>query len=271
MSILEALILGIIQGLTEYLPVSSSGHLVLVRQILDVEISDPTLFDIVLHGATALSTIIFFRKQIIALVVNFFKKEDTEARKMVLFIILSAIPVIAIGLLVPKEIYNLEFLGGNTKLITVGFLLVLTGLLLISTYYAKTKDGKLNFLKVIVIGLSQAISVLPGISRSGSTISTALLLNVDKQKASFFSFLMVIPVILGANVLELKDYFEAQQSASITSDISLNALIVGFISAFLVGLLACKWMINLVNNGKLIYFAYYCFAVAIFVFGYSFF
>ena len=186
MSILEALILGVIQGLTEYLPVSSSGHLVLVREILNVEISDPTLFDIVLHGATALSTIIFFRKQIIELIVNFFKKEDTESKKMVLFIILSAVPVVAIGLLVRKDIYNLEFLGGDTKLIAVGVLLLFTGLLLISTYYAKTKDGNINFLKAIVIGLSQAVSVLPGISRSGATISTALLLNVDKRKASFF-------------------------------------------------------------------------------------
>jgi len=269
MSTLEALILGIIQGLTEYLPVSSSGHLVLVREILGVQISDPTLFDIVLHGATALSTIFFFRKQIFKLIISFFKKGYIETKKTVLYIIVSAIPVICIGLFLPKELYSLEILSANHKLLAVGLLLFLTGLLLLSTYFSKTKEGDINLFKAILIGLSQAISVLPGISRSGSTISTALLLNIKKEKASFFSFLMVIPVILGANILELKDYFDTHNAIEASNEISLKALSVGFISAFLVGLLACKWMINLVNNGKLIYFAYYCFAVSIFVLSYT--
>jgi len=255
MSIFEALILGIIQGLTEFLPVSSSGHLELGSVILGTKTSDNLLFSILVHAATALSTIIIFRQQIIELLVDLFKFEWNESTRYIAMIILSMIPVGIIGVFFEDKVESL-FSG---QILLVSIMLIITGTLLLISNYTKPKDGSVNFPKALIIGLAQSIAIMPGISRSGATITTGLFLGVERSKAAKFSFLMVLPPILGAALLKTLDLLKAPE---MTTSISSTALIVGFIAAFVSGLIACKWMINLVKRGKLIYFAYYCFIVA---------
>ncbi len=257
MNLLEALILGIVQGLTEFLPVSSSGHLQIGTAILGINPSDNLLFTIIVHGATVTSTIIVFWKDIISIFKGLIKFKMNEETKLVLYIILSMIPVGIVGVFFESQVA--QFFDG--QVIFVAAMLMITGFLLLATNYLKAKNttGKLSYLKSIIIGLAQAFAVLPGISRSGATIATGLILGVDKEKATRFSFLMVIPPILAATLLKVIDIVN---QPIFTSEISTAALAVGFIAALIFGIFACKWMINIVKKGNLIYFAYYCFAVS---------
>tara|TARA_R110000868_G_scaffold144753_1_gene364084 strand:- start:811 stop:1605 length:795 start_codon:yes stop_codon:yes gene_type:complete len=254
MTFLEAIILGIIQGLTEFLPVSSSGHLEIGTVLLGVKSKDNLLFSIVVHGATALSTIVVFRKDILLIIKDILKFEWNDSVEFSLKIIISMIPVGVVGVLFEDKISS--FFGG--QILLVGSMLILTGLLLLFTFFKGQSSGNVTYPKAILIGIAQAIAIMPGISRSGATISTALLLGVDKEKAAKFSFLMVLIPILGATLLKVKDLIETPELAS---DISSLSLIAGFLAAFASGLLACKWMISIVKKGKLIYFAIYCFII----------
>lgn len=260
MEILHSIILGIVQGLTEFLPVSSSGHLEIVKAILqDEKIGEESmLMTVVLHGATALSTIYIFRKDISEIVNGLFsgiKKEVNFSLK----IILSMIPAALVGLIWEEEIEKL--FGGN--LILVGSMLIITALLLYFADKAKPTTKNLSFLNSIIIGFSQAIAIIPGISRSGATISTSVLLGIDKEKSARFSFLMVVPLIIGKIV---KDIFSGEIAFNSSDSLPL---LFGFISAFIVGIIACKWMIQIVKNSNLKYFAFYCIIVGSVVILYS--
>lgn len=254
MNWIEALILGIIQGLTEFLPVSSSGHLELGKVILGVEATKSLTFSIVVHGATVLSTIVVFRKEILELIRGFFRFELNEETHYLLKIVVSMIPVVIIGMLFKDYVESL--FTGNVLL--VGSMLIVTATLLAFTYYAKPRDKKISYKDALIIGIVQAIAVLPGISRSGSTISTGLLLGNNKERTARFSFLMVLIPIIGAN---LKDMLDGNMSDA--SGIGTMSLVIGFIAAFISGLLACTLMINIVKRGKLIYFAIYCLVVGL--------
>lgn len=248
MSYLEALLLGIIQGLTEFLPVSSSGHLELGKAILGVEFEQSLTFTIVVHGATVLSTIIIFWHTLIKLAKDLFEFRWNESTRYVAMLLFSAIPVFVIGMFFKDQVESLF----DGRILFVGIMLLVTATLLGFTFYAKSKDRGLNFRDAFVIGIAQAVAVLPGISRSGSTIATALLLGNKRKEAAQFSFLMVLLPILGANFLDILEMESAQVSSS------FGILAIGFVAAFVSGLLACKWMLKLVQRGKLIYFAIYC-------------
>ncbi|MCK5539232.1 MAG: undecaprenyl-diphosphate phosphatase [Bacteroidales bacterium] len=252
---LEALILGVIQGLTEFLPVSSSGHLELTKFIFGNEKAPESsmLMTVVLHGATALSTIVIFRKDILEIFIGLFQFKWNEQTKFSLKIVLSMFPAAAVGVLLESE---LEMLF-DKQILLVGLMLIVTAILLYFADKAKTTDKGVGFWSAIIIGVSQAIAILPGISRSGATISTSVLLGIDRAKSARFSFLMVVPLILGKMAKDIS-------SGEINTDMG-NAmpLLVGFIAAFVVGLLACTWMIKIVKNSKLTYFAVYCLIVGI--------
>tara|TARA_R110001592_G_scaffold100281_4_gene284695 strand:+ start:851 stop:1642 length:792 start_codon:yes stop_codon:yes gene_type:complete len=255
MTIFEAIILGIVQGLTEFLPVSSSGHLEIVKAILgDTSVpQESLLMTVVLHAATALSTIVIFRKEITELVTGLFQFKNNDQFKYSLKIVVSMIPAAIIGVLFDEEIESL--FGG--QLLLVGFMLILTAGLLFLADKAKRTDKAVSMPNAVTIGIAQAIAILPGISRSGATISTAVLLGIDREKAARFSFLMVVPLILGKVA---KDILSGDIAAS---QIESSSLIVGFLAAFIAGLFACKWMIALVKKSQLKYFSYYCFAVGL--------
>jgi len=252
MNWIQALILGIIQGLTEFLPVSSSGHLEISKVLLGTEIKDNLTFDIVVHAATVCSTIVVFRKDLQLLFSGFFKMKWNTETQYISKILLSAIPVVFVGLFLEDKVESL-FSG---DLIFVALMLFVTALLLSFTYYAKPKDKSISFVNAFIIGIAQALAVLPGISRSGATIATALLLKNKREDAARFSFLMVLLPILGKAGLDLV-------SGKMNSEaLAILPLIVGFVSAFVVGLVACRLMIRIVKNSKLIYFAIYCALVA---------
>ncbi len=252
MTIVEAILLGIIQGLTEFLPISSSGHIELAKAILQTEFSDNLLFSIVVHAATASSTIVVFRKDIYEILKEIFKFQWNEQTRFATQIIISIVPVGIIGVLFEDQIEAI-FTG---RIGFVGIMLLITALLLFFTYFKKSMDKGITLGKAFIIGIAQAIAILPGISRSGSTIATALLMGVRKEDATRFSFLMVLIPILGATFLKILDFLEEPAIAASTS---AEVLVMGFIMAFLVGLAACTWMIKIVKRGKLIYFAIYCF------------
>ena len=195
MSWLEALILGIIQGLTEFLPVSSSGHLELGKAILGVEAKESLIFTVVVHGATVLSTIVVFYKEIIDLFVGFFKFKWNDSTKYIAKIAISMIPVLIVGLFFKDEVEAL--FAGNILL--VGSMLIVTAILLGFTYFAKKNTKSIGFIDSFIIGVAQAFAVIPGISRSGSTIATGILLGNKKELVARFSFLMVLIPIIGAN------------------------------------------------------------------------
>lgn len=256
MNFIESIILGIIQGLTEFLPVSSSGHLELGKALLHIELENDLLFSIIVHAATTLSTIVVFRNDIMLIIRDIFKFEWNESTQFAAKIILSMIPVGIVGLLFKNEVEG--FFQGDIQL--VGFMLCLTGVLLLLTHFIKDRQGgEVTFWRAIVIGIAQAVAIIPGLSRSGATISTALLIGTDRSKAARFSFLMVILPIIGATLLEVKDYLEQPS----TLDLSPLVLVAGFVSSFVAGLFACKLMIDLIKKGKLIYFSIYCFIVGI--------
>lgn len=249
---LEALILGIVQGLTEFLPVSSSGHLELGKAILGVNAEKSLAFTVVVHGATVLSTIVVFYKDILNLFKGLFAFKWNEETIYIVKILISMIPVIILGIFFKEQIEG--FFTGNV--LFVGSMLIITSLLLASTYLIKQNERKITYLDSFIIGIAQAFAVLPGISRSGSTISTGLLLGNRKANIAKFSFLMVLIPILGAN---FKDIYDGGMTAE--DGVGILPLLVGFLAAFISGLLACKWMIGIVKKGKLLYFSIYCFIV----------
>lgn len=252
MNWIEALILGIVQGLTEFLPVSSSGHLEIGKVILGINAEKSLIFTVVVHGATVLSTIVIFRKDLWNLFKGLFAFKWNDETKYIVKIMISMIPIAIIGLFFTDEVAFLYV--GNLAL--VGSMLLVTALMLALSYYVKQSEKNISSSNSLVIGIAQVFAIIPGVSRSGATISTGLLLKNKKDGIAKFSFLMVLVPIIGAN---LKNVLDGKLSAN--SDVSVTALIVGFIAAFVSGLLACNWMIGIVKKGKLIYFAIYCFIV----------
>ena len=250
----EALWLGIIQGLTEYLPVSSSGHLTIASTLFGIEAEENLAFTIAVHVATVLSTLVILWKEIAWIFKGLFQFKVNDETRYVFNILISMIPVGIVGLFF-KE--NVEQIFGS-GLAIVGSMLLVTALLLTFSYYAKPRQKENISLKdAFIIGLAQAVAVMPGLSRSGSTIATGLILGNNKAKLAQFSFLMVIPPILGEALLDTMKMVK-YAAASVMGAISLGVLAVGFVAAFVSGCVACKWMINIVKRGKLIYFAIYC-------------
>lgn len=253
----EALILGLIQGLTEYLPVSSSGHLAIGSALFGVEGEENLAFTIVVHVATVFSTLVVLWKEIDWIFKGLFKFRMNDETRYVLNILVSMIPIGIVGVFFKDKVE--EIFGSG--LLIVGCCLLLTALLLAFSYYYKPKQKENISLKdAFVIGVAQACAVLPGLSRSGSTIATGLLLGDNKAKLAQFSFLMVIPPILGEALL---DGMKMMKGEAVAGDIPTLSLVVGFLAAFVSGCLACKWMINIVKRGKLIYFAIYCAIVGV--------
>ena len=250
MEVIDAIILGVIQGLTEFLPVSSSGHLELGKAILgDNSLpKESLLFTVVLHFATALSTIVVFRKDILEIIKGILKFEWNEDMNFISKIAISMIPATITGVFFEEE---LELLFGG-QIALVGFMLIITALLLYLADRAKNTNKSVSFSNAFVIGISQAIAILPGISRSGATISTWVLLGNDKTKAARFSFLMVVPLIFGKIA---KDILNGELTYESSNFLPLS---IGFVAAFIAGLFACTWMIALVKKSKLTYFSIYC-------------
>ncbi len=261
MNNLDAFILGIIQGLTEFLPVSSSGHLELGKAILgDTSVPEESLlFTVVVHFATALSTIVVFRKDIFEIIKGLLSFKWNEETQFSIKIIISMLPAVIVGLFFEEE---LEALFGSNILL-VGYMLIVTAVLLYLADKAKDTQKKVSYSNAFVIGVSQAIAMIPGISRSGATISTSVLLGNDKGKAARFSFLMVIPLIFGKIAKDILD------GALTTQTGNVSVLIIGFFAAFLAGLIACTWMIKLVKKSKLTWFAVYCLVVGFLAIGFS--
>ncbi len=255
----EALILGVIQGLTEYLPVSSSGHLAIGANLFGLNGEENLTFTVAVHVATVLSTIVILWKEIVWLFTDLFKFKWNEGTKYIVNILISMIPVAIVGFFFKDKV---EAIFGS-GLLVVGICLCVTALLLAFSYWAKPRQREnISPLHAFIIGIAQALAVMPGLSRSGSTIATGLLLGNKKERLAQFSFLMVIPPILGEALLDVKDMAEVGVSQAMAG-ISPLSLAVGFIAAFVCGCLACKWMINIVKKGKLIWFALYCAVVGL--------
>jgi len=249
---LQAFVLGIIQGLTEYLPVSSSGHLAIGSYLFGIDGEENLAFTVLVHVATVMSTFVVLWKEIDWILKGLFKFKMNDETKYFLNIVVSMIPIGIVGVFFKDKVE--EIFGSG--LLIVGCCLLLTAVLLTFSYYAKPRQREnISMKDAFIIGLAQACAVLPGLSRSGSTIATGLLLGNKKEKLAQFSFLMVIPPILGEALL---DVLKAAKGEEAFGDISVLPLVVGFIAAFVSGCLACKWMINIVKKGKLIYFGIYC-------------
>ena len=255
MSIIQAILLGILQGLTEFLPVSSSGHIELGKALLGINGESTLIFTVVVHGATVLSILVVFWKDIVDLFKGVLKFKWNYETDYTAKIVVSMIPVAIVGLFF-KDYIEEFFSGGNV--VFIGAMLIITSILLSLTYFYKPKKTKdVSYFSAFIIGIAQAIAVLPGISRSGSTIATGLLMGVDKEKITKFSFLMVIIPVLGENFLDLfkGDIF--------TSQVQFWPLFWGFLAAFIFGVIACRWMISIVRKSKLIYFAIYTLIVGV--------
>lgn len=263
---IDALILGIIQGLSEYLPISSSGHLEIFKQILGVQLDpDASLeFSIMLHVATVLSTIVILWHEFYPLLVSFFTIKRDNRFYTVCKILLSCIPVAIVGVFFQKNVE--EFFEG--KLTVVGVCLIITAALLCFAYFSRTRAAIMNpnrpqgrdisWLDAFIIGCAQAVAVLPGLSRSGTTIATGIILGDNREKVAQFSFLMVIIPILGKGLLDLKDMLFPDEVAAAAPAVGTLPLVIGFLASFIVGCIACKWMLNIVKQGKLVWFAVYC-------------
>lgn len=249
---LQALILGLIQGLTEYLPVSSSGHLAIGSYLFGINGEDNLAFTIVVHVATVLSTFVILWSEIDWIFRGLFKFKMNDETKYFLNIVVSMIPIGIVGVFFKDTVEDIFGSG----LLVVGCMLLLTALLLTFSYFAKPRvKENISWKDALIIGLAQACAVMPGLSRSGSTIATGLMLGNKKEKMAQFSFLMVIPPILGEALL---DVIKMAKGHNPFGDVSTIALVVGFVAAFVSGCMACKWMINIVKKGKLIYFGIYC-------------
>ena len=249
---IEALILELVQGLTEYLPVSSSGHLAIGSYLFGIEGEENLAFTVAVHVATVLSTLVILWKEIDWIFRGLFKCEMNAETKYVLNIVVSMIPVGIVGVFFKD--YVEEVFGSG--LVIVGCMLLLTAALLTFSYIAKPrKKENISLRDAFIIGLAQACAVMPGLSRSGSTIATGLLLGNKKESLAQFSFLMVIPPILGEALLDVVKGLKGEEAFG---GIDMMPLAIGFIAAFVSGCIACKWMINIVKKGKLIYFGIYC-------------
>jgi len=249
----EALILGLIQGLTEFLPVSSSGHLEIAKSLFGVDPDSSFIFTVAVHGATVLSTIVVFRKEIISLFQGVFKFKMNEETSYVLKLIVSMIPVGFAGLLLKDPIESM--FSGN--IVFVGFMLMITATLLAFAHFIKKRERNITYLDALIIGIAQAIAVIPGISRSGATIATGLMIGNRKDEIARFSFLMVLVPVIGANLLEvLTGEFSGEATGT-------GMILIGFTAAFISGYLACRWMIALVKRSRLIWFAIYCVAAGL--------
>ena len=272
METFEALILGLLQGLTEYLPVSSSGHLAIGSHILGIEAEENLMFTVAVHVATVLSTLVVLGGEIIRLVRGTFgpsglARLNADQRYM-LNILVSMIPIFVVGIFFKDTVKNI--FGKDLRLLVVGCCLLVTAGLLAYSYLSKPRQKEnISLLDAFIIGIAQAVAVLPGLSRSGSTIATGLILGNNKAHMAQFSFLMVIPPILGEALLDTIKAAKEGFSAAF-GDLSVMALVVGFVAAFVSGIAACKWMIGIVRRGKLIYFAYYCVAVGAVTLAYHF-
>jgi len=243
----EALIFGLVQGLTEFLPVSSEGHLEIVKYLFG-GIEESFLFSIVVHGATVLSIFAVFWKYIIQLLRGIFRFKMNEETVYALKIVVSMIPVAVVGFTIRDKVESLFVADMN---ITGSFLLV-TALFLAVGQFVRKRNNPITYGGAFIMGIAQALAVLPGLSRSGSTISTGLMLGNSKNELARFSFLMVIIPIIGAN------FVQVVTSDSTAIDLVIVPLIIAFIAAFVSGYLACRWMIDIVRKGKLIWFAIYC-------------
>ena len=265
----EALILGIVQGLTEYLPISSSGHLAIGQKLFNITDPEANLaFTVMVHVATVLSTCVILWKEIVWLFADLFKFKWNEGTKYVVNILISMIPIAVVGFLFKDSIEkafdpkSIEDWCGN-GLLVVGICLVITSALLTFSYFSRPRQLEhISPLHAFIIGIAQAAAALPGLSRSGSTIATGLLLGNKKERLAQFSFLMVIPPILGEGLLNVKEMADKGISSTM-GDISPLALIIGFLAAFICGCFACKWMIAIVKKRKLIWFAVYCAVVGL--------
>lgn len=255
MTWIEALILGLIQGLTEFLPVSSSGHLEIGKVLLNVEVKEDLTFTVIVHFATVLSTITVFFGEIKGLTKGLFAFKWNSETKYVTRILVSMVPVLIVGVLFKDEVESL--FSGNLRL--VGAALLVTAALLISTQLVKAGNKKIPIPDALLMGIAQAIAVIPGISRSGATISTGLLLKNDRSEVARFSFLMVLIPIIGAALLDILSL----SSSSGEPTISTGSLIIGFLAAYISGYMACTWMIRLVKKGNLYWFAIYCAVVGV--------
>ena len=275
METFEALILGLLQGLTEYLPVSSSGHLAIGSHILGIEAEENLMFTVAVHVATVLSTLVVLGSEIFRLVRGTFGPFNAGAsglarlnadQRYMLNIVVSMIPIFVVGIFFKDAVESIFGEG----LLVVGCCLLVTAGLLAYSYYGKPRQKEqISLRDAFIIGIAQAVAVLPGLSRSGSTIATGLILGNNKAHMAQFSFLMVIPPILGEALLDTIKAAKEGFGAAF-GDLSVMALAVGFVAAFVSGIAACKWMIGIVRRGKLIYFAYYCVAVGAVTLAYHF-
>jgi undecaprenyl-diphosphatase len=262
MSWLESLILGLLQGFTEYLPISSSGHLAIVSSLFGIEGEENLKFTVLVHIATVLSTLVILNREIMFIFRDLFKRQSwdsynnlNEGSQYAIKIVVSMIPIGIVGVFFKD--YVEEIFGSGLAI--VGIMLLCTALLLTFSYFAKPREKEnISLLHAFIIGLSQAVAVFPGLSRSGTTIATGILLGNKKDKLAQFSFLMVIPPILGEALLDFVDMFQNTETATTDDGTSFGVLAIGFIGAFLAGCAACKWMISIVRKGKLIYFGIYC-------------
>ncbi len=263
MTTIQAIVLGAVQGITEFLPVSSSGHLQLAKELLGVHLTENLTFDVALHAGTVCSTFVILWSEIAWLLKGIFSRHFNEAHEYTLKILLSMIPVAIVGFTCKD--YIEELLGGSDSMLVVGLMLLITAILLGFTYFKRensaTSSGRpITYRDAFVIGLAQAAAVMPGLSRSGSTIATGILLGNNRSAVAKFSFLMVLVPILGNTLLDL---IKGGGTIAIEG-VSSVALLSGFLSSFVVGALACKAMIEIVRKGKLIYFAIYCGVVGLF-------
>ena len=263
MEVLKALILGIIQGLTEFLPVSSSGHLEIAKVLMGEQTvgEQSLMMTVVLHFATALSTLVVFRKEVLDILKGLFQFKWNDETIFSLKIVLSMIPAVIIGVFF-EDILEGLFSG---RMFLVGLMLMVTAVLLFLADRAKRTNKSVSFAYALIIGIAQAIAMLPGISRSGATISTSVLLGIDREKAARFSFLMVVPLIFGKMAKDVLDGNLLHETER------FSTLGIGFLGAFVAGLLACTWMIALVKRSKLSYFAVYCIIIGLLAIAYHFF
>lgn len=253
MSLLEAILLGIVQGLTEFLPVSSSGHIEIGKVLFGVDAESRFYFTVAVHGATVLSTIAVFRKDIGALLSGFLKFRMNDETSYILKILVSMIPVGFVGLLLKDQVEAL--FDGN--LVFVGSMLIITAALLATAHFIKKRERQIGYLDALIIGVAQALAVIPGISRSGATIATGLVIGNRKDEIARFSFLMVLIPVLGANFLELL------RTESTMAGPGTAVILAGSLAAFISGYFACRWMIGLVRKSKLIGFSVYCAAAGL--------
>lgn len=254
MNIIEAIVLGLLQGLTEFLPVSSSGHLEIGKALFELDEGKNLYFTIAVHGATVLSTIVVFRKELLQLARGVFKFRMNEETIYVLKILVSMIPIAIVGFLFRVEVEGLF----NGNMLFVGLMLIVTSILLAVGHFSARRERSIGYRDAFIIGIAQAIAVLPGLSRSGATISTGMMLGNRKDELARFSFLMVLLPILGANFVELLSETDPN-----TVSISPVVLIAGSLTAFISGYAACRWMISIVRKSKMIWFSVYCLLIGL--------